>query len=502
LESGQSYATRACDTEAAFQTMAIAVGTVLGRYEILGVIGRGSMGAVYEARDPKIDRHVAIKTISLTGQESSSERKYRERLFQEARTAGRLSHPGIVTIFDVGEDPDSHDPFIVMEYVAGQSLDRLMDASADKRLPLASTLQLVQEIAEALNYAHTQGVVHRDIKPANILITKDGRAKVADFGIAKLGQSGPTSSGHLIGSPAFMAPEQLAGEEADGRADLFALGVILYTMLTGHRPFQGNSAATVAYKLMHRPAIPVTTFEAELPKELDDIVFRAIAKDPDERYQSGAEFAHAVRELQEDYGLLNAPIELEESSPGTNVDFLPPKRQARVKRTPIPWHRKVNASLVWRSIFALAVVSFLWLVIKPFSKANAPAASQTSEAAPIAAPVTEPSSAISPQKTTLHVEIEYHFPNGQATLWLGAKQIYSQALKGSRVKRALVFHETKGTQTQNLRVEPGKHDLRVRVKSAKGDYNQSKTISVDFAPSQTATLYVTCESQQLKLDLR
>src|SRR5262249_33729666 len=158
VSGGQSGWISACDTDFAFQTMAIAVGTLLGRYEILGVIGRGSMGAVYEARDPKIERHVAIKTISLTDQDSSKDRKYRERLFQEARTAGRLSHPGIVTIFDVGEDPESHDPFIVMEYIAGESLDRLMSTSSDKKLPLASTLQLVQEIAEALNYAHNQGV--------------------------------------------------------------------------------------------------------------------------------------------------------------------------------------------------------------------------------------------------------------------------------------------------------------------------------------------------------
>src|SRR3954464_5513775 len=189
--------------------MTIVVGTLLGRYEILGVIGRGNMGAVYEARDPKIERQVAIKTISLIGQAVSEERKYRERLVQEARAAGRLLHPGLVTIFDVGEDPDSHDPFIVMEYVAGQSLDRLIDSSPAKKLPLASALQLVYEVAEALDYAHSQGVIHSDIKPANILITKDGRAKIADFGIAKLGHANMPLPGQLIGTPAYMAPEQL-----------------------------------------------------------------------------------------------------------------------------------------------------------------------------------------------------------------------------------------------------------------------------------------------------
>ncbi|HSS99828.1 MAG TPA: serine/threonine-protein kinase [Terriglobales bacterium] len=480
--------------------MAIAVGTLLGRYEILGVIGRGSMGAVYEARDPKIDRHVAIKTIALIEQELSKDRKYRERLFQEARTAGRLSHPGIVTIFDVGEDPESHDPFIVMEYVAGQSLDRLMDASADKKLPLYSALQLVKEIAEGLNYAHTQGVIHRDIKPANILITKEGRAKIADFGIAKLSHADTTPSGHLIGSPAFMSPEQLAGEDTDGRADLFALGVILYTMLTGHRPFQGNSAATVAYKLMHRPAIPVTTFEAELPKELDEIVFRAIAKDPEERYQSGAEFAHAIEELQAQYGLVNTPIELQANS--TNVDSGPARRQASVKRTLVPWHKKINTSFVWWGVLAVAVIGFLAIVIRPFTKSGVAATTQNSEVAVLPAPIPEPSSATVPQKpANLHIEIEYHFPNGQAAMWLDAKQIYVQTLKGSRVKRRLVFHETKGTQSVDLPVASGKHDLRVRVKSSKGDYSQSKTLSLNLSPGQVGVLHIACEPHQLKFDL-
>jgi serine/threonine-protein kinase len=176
------------------------VGTVLGRYEILGVIGRGTMGAVYKARDPKIDRLVAIKTIAVVGQESAEDEEYRERFFQEARAAGRLAHPGIVTIFDVGEEPGTPDPYIVMEYIAGRQLDYAYPHSG-KKLPPAVALELIEEIAEALDYAHRQGVIHCDIKPANILITEQGKPKITDFGIAKLNQSNLTIPGSWLGSP-------------------------------------------------------------------------------------------------------------------------------------------------------------------------------------------------------------------------------------------------------------------------------------------------------------
>src|SRR5438876_5303775 len=268
----------------------------IGRYEILGELGRGAMGVVYKARDPKIDRLVAIKTISLQGVDAQEEGDFRQRFFLEARAVGRLSHPGIVTIFDVAEETKTHSPYIVMEYVAGQSLHKLLACKG--RLPFNSALQLAQELAEALDYAHTQGVVHRDIKPANILVTTDGRAKIADFGIAKLNLAHLTVNGHALGTPAYMAPEQLEGENVDGRADLFAVGVILYAMLTGHRPFQGNSAATVSFKVVNREPVPATAFDAELPPEVDYLIARAMAKDKAERYQTGREMALDLKELR------------------------------------------------------------------------------------------------------------------------------------------------------------------------------------------------------------
>lgn len=280
------------------QLMGSNKGKRLGRYEIVAEIGRGAMGVVYKARDPKIDRFVALKTISLVGQDPDDEGDYRERFFVEARAAGRLLHPGIVTIFDVGEEPERRDPYIVMEYIAGQSLNKLLSGEK-KKIPFSTALRLTEELAEALDYAHAQGVVHRDIKPANILITEDGHPKIADFGIAKLNLAHLTVPGQVLGTPAYMSPEQLEGEQVDGRSDLFSLGVILYSMITGYKPFQGNSATTVCFKVANREPVPATALDSELPPELDAVLSRAMAKDPAQRYQRGIEFALDVHELRQ-----------------------------------------------------------------------------------------------------------------------------------------------------------------------------------------------------------
>jgi tRNA A-37 threonylcarbamoyl transferase component Bud32 len=255
------------------------------------------MGVVYKARDPKINRVVAIKTFSLAGQSTEDEQEFRDRFVREAEAAGRLSHPGIVTIFDVGEEPDTRNPYIVMECVGGRSLDKVL-ADNDNRLPLETALQLCHELAEALDCAHGQGVVHRDLKPANILITEDGHAKIADFGVAKLNLANQTLGGRTLGTPAFMSPEQLNGEQVDGRSDLFSLGVVLYTVLTGYRPFQGNSAMTVSFKVVNRDPIPATVLDTDLPQGLDYIIGRSMAKDPAQRYQRGMEMALDIQDLK------------------------------------------------------------------------------------------------------------------------------------------------------------------------------------------------------------
>jgi len=275
-----------------------------GRYEILAELGRGAMGIVFQARDPQIDRLVALKTISLSGQEPEDQEEFRTRFLREAQAAGRLQHPGLVAIYDAGEDPESHDPYIVLEFVKGDSLHRIL--AREKKLPLPCALHLAQEIAEALDYAHAQGVVHRDIKPANILITEDGHAKIADFGIARLNLAHFTVPGQVLGTPAYMAPEQLTGEGVDSRSDIFSLGVLLYAMVTGHSPFHGNSATTVCFKVVNREPLPASALDMELPRALDAVISRAMAKDPAQRYQRGSDLAQALRELPDSAPVLSS----------------------------------------------------------------------------------------------------------------------------------------------------------------------------------------------------
>jgi serine/threonine-protein kinase len=268
-----------------------------GRYEIVAELGRGAMGIVYQARDPQIGRMVALKTVSLRGQEPEEQQEFRQRFLREAQAAGRLQHSGLVAIYDAGEDQESHDPYIVLEYVPGDTLHRIL--AREKKLPLPQALQLAEEIAQALDYAHTQGVVHRDIKPANILITEDGHAKIADFGIARLNLAHFTVPGQVLGTPAYMAPEQLTGEGVDSRSDIFSLGVLLYAMVTGHSPFQGNSATTVCFKVVNREPLPASALDMDLPRALDGVISRAMAKDPTQRFQRGSDLARALRDLRD-----------------------------------------------------------------------------------------------------------------------------------------------------------------------------------------------------------
>ena len=266
----------------------------LGRYEILAELGRGAMGVVYQARDPRIDRLVALKVISISGASPAEEDEYKRRFFREAQAAGKLAHPGIVTIFDVGEDPATQTPFIVMEYIAGTTLESIAHV---QRPPIATTLELVKQVAEALHYAHSQGIIHRDIKPANIIVTNDLHAKITDFGVAKLAVADFTIAGQVLGTPTFMAPEQLSGHPVDGRADLFSLGIILYILLGGVKPFLGGTLSEVMFKVVNNEPAPVTQLNSTLSPDFDYVIGRALAKFPANRYQNGREFACDMEDL-------------------------------------------------------------------------------------------------------------------------------------------------------------------------------------------------------------
>jgi len=272
----------------------------LGRYQLLKEIGRGAMGVVYLGKDPKINRIVAVKAIDMAAEfEAEYVDEARNRFIREAETAGRLNHPNIVTIFDVGEEKDF--AYIAMEFLKGRRLDDF--AEPDKLLPVPLVLELVARTAEALDYAHNHDVVHRDIKPANIMYdSSSDTLKITDFGIARLMDVNRTQTGIVLGTPSFMSPEQLEGENVNGHTDLFALGISLFQLLTGHLPFRGASMTELMFVIANEPHVPVTSIRADLPECLDRILDQALAKDPASRYESGAEMALALREAVAEVG--------------------------------------------------------------------------------------------------------------------------------------------------------------------------------------------------------
>jgi len=517
-----------------------------GRYEILGELGRGAMGVVYKARDPQIDRLVAVKTVSLQGQDPEAEKEFRLRFINEAQAAGRLHHPGIVSVFDVGEDAETGDPYLVLEYVAGEALNRIL--AREKKLPLERALQLTAEIAAALDYAHQQGVTHRDIKPGNILVTRDGHPKVADFGIAKLNLAHLTLPGKLLGTPAYMAPEQLAGTAADGRSDLFSLGVILYAMVTGHSPFQGDSATTVCFKVANRDPVPASALDLNLPRELDAVISRAMAKDPKRRYQRGADFAEAVAQL---HGKI-APKS--STRTGTRTATVTPPR-ALVGRPAVGFTyavKRVRSALLkapvrdivlgFSTIILLVVVGvqskLLVLTHKeaattaaalPLNATPAPVAPKADIAEtpalpegpvpappPAALPAAKkpallkaaakapsrksktPSPAPLPQErevvvplSTVELTVRHQFKDATLSIWVDGKLALTRELHGGAQKRLVVFGGVRGSESETLQVLAGKHTLRFRAQTADHTVDLSKTISADLVGGGDKTLAIT-----------
>lgn len=269
---------------------------LLGRYQIERELGRGSMGVVYQGRDPKIGRVVAIKALAL-GQEFDGAALVdaRARFFREAESAGRLQHQNIVTIYDAGDEHGL--AWIAMELLKGQDLT---DATrVGHLLPMEQVVSIVACVADALDYAHQQNVVHRDIKPANIMFdAATGTVKVSDFGIARITDSSKTRTGLVLGTPSFMAPEQLAGHKVDGRCDLYALGVSLFQLLTGSLPLRGASMSELMHNIARVPAPDVRTLRPDVPPELARIVALALRKNPQERYQTGRQLAADLRNVK------------------------------------------------------------------------------------------------------------------------------------------------------------------------------------------------------------
>ncbi len=285
----------------------------LGRYQVVDALGKGAMGVVYLAKDPLIGRLVALKTFRGMQASDDELEEARERFIREAQSAGILSHPNIVTIHDVVEQSEEGLTFIAMEYVRGTDLKEML--RRDEVLDLPTIADIIWQVAQALEYAHSKGVVHRDIKPANILLTADQRVKLTDFGIARLASSNLTHSGQLLGTPNYMAPEQIQGKDVDHRADIFSLGVVLYELLTRKKPFQGDNLTVVTHRIINEPFTPPEEYVGELPASIKAVLSKALAKLPSERYHRVGELAVELKKAVE-------KVEAEESKLNDTQDVV------------------------------------------------------------------------------------------------------------------------------------------------------------------------------------
>jgi hypothetical protein len=317
------------------------------------------MGRVFLAFDPEIQRRVAIKTINIFASLPDNERaEARTRFMREIRAAGQLLHPGIVTIFDVGEERGL--PYLAMEYVHGHTLDEFCKAGS--LMPEKTAVEAVARTAEALDFAHASGIVHRDIKPANVLRIGDTAVKIMDFGLAKDPQAAMTQDGALLGTPSYMSPEQIRGEVVDGRSDLFSLGVVLYELLTGEKPFAGESVSSVLYRIVHDEPRDASMVHERVPAPLAEFLKRALAKSPDDRYQTGNQFASALRRAAENLEpgktTETEPVAEAAAAPGTAQAHAPAVASEVVPETsiPPPVTRKKRSSIVpWVLLAAIVI---------------------------------------------------------------------------------------------------------------------------------------------------
>jgi len=475
----------------------------LGRYQIQEVLGRGAMGTVYRAHDPKIDRVVAIKTITIGGVAADEEDEYRERFFREARAAGKLSHPGVVTIYDVGEQDGTQAPYIVMEYIEGTTLDSLISKSSGKSI--AVTLDLVKQVAEALDYAHSQGIVHRDIKPANIIVTPDGRAKITDFGIAKLAVTQLTMPGEALGTPSYMSPEQITGGHLDGRSDLFSLGIILYSMLAGQKPFTGENATSVMFNITYKEPLPLTQLSPSLDPQLNHVIERALAKRPADRYQSGREFADDLENLGQGRTLRSrVPARVAPDPEQTVV-----QKPSQSLPTPSGLKTRLRGNWADRTTLAAQVFRKLRVVLEQivwtdFTRRISRKAQLglTGVALFLALFVF---GSIGPAKTAkLEIRCVHSFAAADLLVWIDDKLVYETALTGTVRKRLGLIKTVQGSFLDAVATAPGKHLIRVRVVSKTAGYDQTREVQAELTPESTKTLEIgfTGRSENLDLGLR
>ena len=488
----------------------------IGRYEIVEEVGRGSMGVVYRARDPRLGRIVALKCVAFSFPlQPGEEEEFLRRFYQEAQIAGRLSHANIVTIHDVGTRESEGTAFIAMEYVTGTNLQELLAGGG--RLPIPQVADVARQVADALDYAHGCGVVHRDIKPGNIVLTTGGQVKVLDFGIARAPSGDGTKPGRLLGTPNYMAPEQVTGLVVDGRADQFSLSVTLYHLLTGERPFVGESLTAISYQVVNVTPPPPSRLNPAVPAEVDRILGRGLAKNAAERYPGcrdlAAEFSASLATWKEAADRA-APRTLVASAgdktkpPGTGGEArrglagilagagpgaiagwtlflgalgilaLSPYLLNAVTRNGGRSGAAPPAEPAARGVEAPQVVPPAWLRLPPVPTPAPP---------PAAKPATKSTG-------TLALSLQHKFASGQVTVRIDGTEALHERLGGKGAKT---------TWAKSIPVAAGRRRIEARVQGDRGsDLDVIEGVDVEIRERRTSTLLLSISPMTRRLRIR
>jgi eukaryotic-like serine/threonine-protein kinase len=463
--------------------------TKIGRYEIRRELGRGTMGIVYLADDPALQRQVALKTIDIAFQVPAAERTgFEERFSVEARVAGRLSHPGIVVVHDVGRDADTGVLYMALEYLEGQTLADL--AAGGEFPPWRETLAIVAKLARALHHAHENGVVHRDVKPANVMLLHTGEPKIMDFGIAKAPHIELTSAGQLFGTPLYMSPEQALGLPVDGRSDLFSLGSIAYMLLAGQQAFRADNVFQVLARVAQEHPTPATELQPELPHDVDVFLARALAKAPAARYQDGQAMARDAEALVEGRPL--AAVEEHDSPLVALVADAPAPAATPAIPEPVP-SRAVPARLVVAGAALLLAAAVVFVIWPARSGPNGAAVTDVPAARvapvvppPSSAPVAPPQAAPAPGR--LAIDFEHHLKSGLLRVFVDGEPVLEEELDARRTKKVLLFNVSQGVVRETLDIAPGKRTVRVQVKW--GDNLRQQSVAGTFREGVTRRLTV------------
>ncbi len=484
----------------------------IGRYEIRRELGRGMMGVVYEAQDPDLGRTIALKTIRLSLAGDGRQREDYERRFRsEAQIAARLSHPGLVVVHDTGRDPEHGILYMALEYLHGRTLAELLVEKG--RLEWREVLRIVGRVAEALHYAHGEGVIHRDIKPANIMVLDSREPKVMDFGIAKLETAQLTSTGQVFGTPLYMSPEQALGHPLDGRTDLFSLGSVAYTLLTGKPAFDAPTVPVVLARVAYLTPPPLSQVVARLPAEVEYVVARATAKAPSDRYADGKTLAEDVDDV-----LAGRPPRHRAgwTPPAPSEGTLASRRGGQAVEPldlPVPGEKPpARASRPFASLMVLlASLTAAYLYFDPAARQSwrdalgrvspssmlrdlasrlpklmppAPAVlpapprpgavttlsveptppSPRPPVRPSPRPATRPSGRETATPGKLAIDFQHDLRRGNLQVWVDGKRVLDEDFDGRVTRRTLSFAQDSGVAQPALTLSPGRHDVRVQVK--------------------------------------